>query len=656
MRPNLRNIKILVLGVFACLNTSPALSLDLINSYQLALENDREFSAARNTFEAVKQSQRQAKGQYYPTLNVSLEHIETEQQINRSDNEVFGQGLSDFPTDDLTVSLTQPIFRWDFISDRRVAKAEVLEAEYQFVAAEQELVLRTAEAYLLALAANDNEFVTRSELEAVEQQLKLAEKRLDVGLASPAEVHESQARFQLNQAEVIVAENDIVSRNESLRTITGSEPGDLMPLLTDFEMAAPDPADPEMWVERAMESNLAVKAREAALQVAAAEHKRQQADRYPTLGLTARFNNRDTGGSLFGGGSDVDTEDIVLRADWTVFQGGVLRARIKEALYNKQRAEDDLELERNNVRRDTRNAYLGVVSSIARANALKASLDAQELTVQAKQKGFETGSASNIEVLDAKRDFFFVQRDYLKARYDYLLSLLNLKRQVGSLSPEDLEKINGLLSTASVQSVSELKLARNHSIPAEVQNASEVVETSVEQKKAADDLQQLRLKEEAGEGAEKLLEPAVEVLDSDIRHQLSGHRWLFEIGADRYSNQLATLHTIEQAKNYIDRSSIVDSYYFRSTAANGETMFYVLAGDYKSLASAKEAANAAGLSKVWTRQISNIQNGRCQSASSQRKEIVAQLRLLCQQRGLVFGEENKGNQTAMNSASNHTGA
>ena len=76
-------------------------------------------------------------------------------------------------------------------------------------------------------------------------------------------------------------------------------------------------------------------------------------------------------------------------------------------------------------------------------------MDAQENAVKAKIKGFETGSNSNIAVLDAKRDFYFVQRDYLKSRYEYLLSLLNLKRQVGSLSPEDLQMVNNMLSSSA---------------------------------------------------------------------------------------------------------------------------------------------------------------------------------------------------------------
>ena len=420
---------------------------DLLTVYQLAVENDDVLKAAQNDNLAVRQVQRQKKGLYYPSLDLGFDSIQTNQVINRSENEVFGSGESDFDTDVLSVSLTQPIFRLGFFRQRKVAKAEVSQADYQLAAAEQELILRSAEAYLLSLAAEDNVRVTRTEGEVFEQQLKLTSKRLDVGMAHPAEVYESRARVDFSLAELIAAENEVVNQAEGLRIITGVAIDDLSPLKEDILMVPPEPADQDRWIEMALVNNLSMKALEAARDVAAAEHKSIKSGFYPSIDFVANFNNRDSGGSLFGGGSDVDTTDLMLRGNWNLLQGGITRARVKEAFYLLQRAEDELELMRATVRRETRNAYLGVVSSIAKADALKSSMESQAYTAKAKRKGFETGTIPNIQVLDAERDFFFVQRDYLKARYQYFLNLLQLKQQVGSLSPADLEMINGVLQT-----------------------------------------------------------------------------------------------------------------------------------------------------------------------------------------------------------------
>ncbi len=619
-------------GLSIGLLSGAVFATDLLHVYQLAQQHDKTFSAARNEFEAVKQTQRQANGLYYPNVAFRYDRIETDQQINRSDNEVYGTGKSSYATDDVSLTLTQPIFRWDYFTQRKVAKAEVRQAEYQFTAAEQDLMLRTAEAYLLSLAAADNEFVTRTELESMGQQLKLAQKRLEVGLGNATEVYESRARVEFTQSEVIAAENTVVDREEGLRTIIGEAPGDLMPLRDDFQMAPPDPADADMWMERAAQSNLTLRAAEAAVEVASAEHKLQQADRYPTVGLVADFNNRDAGGSLFGGGSDVDTDEVLLRAEWTIFQGGILRARIKEALYQLQRAQDDLERERRNVRREARNAYLGVVSNIAKASALKSSLDAQALTVQAKQKGFETGANSNIQVLDAKRDFFVVQRDYLKARYDYLLSLLNLKQQIGSLSPDDLEMINGLLKTASINSVSELKRAQAVPMPAAVTDAP----GSEPEFDTAPGVAEIAASEKPQVGETFATPTATDAGTVSEQRQIESHLWLFDQSPDQFSIQTASVDAEHKAEHYIVENNLPDAHYFLSPGI-GQFWYYVLSGSYASYRDAQNAADALALDQVLIRKISAVQTGRCNVAASQPEVVAQRVKQLCSDSTLSTG-------------------
>jgi len=419
---------------------------DLMELYGLALENDRTLSAAENQYRAVQQARKQATRQYFPNLTASYEHSETHQDIISSENEVFDRGTADFPTDTFSVTLTQPLFRWDLFVERRAAGAEARQAEYTFASAQQGLMLRTAEAYMNGLAASDAVELAAGEADAVEQQMNRAERRLEVGMANATEVHESRARYQLTRSDLIQARTARADATEALVVISGREPGPLAPLALEIDLAPPNPPEVDDWIERALENNLDIKAAEAAVEAALQERKRQRADLYPNVDLVASFNKRDTGGSLFGGGSEVDTAEVLVRAEWNLFQGGTIWARSKEAQFALQRARDELVLQRREVRRATRNAFNGVMDGISRVRALEQSMEAQALTVDAKQKGFETGANSNLEVLDAQRDFYLARRDYLQARYNYVLSVLELKRQVGDLSPADLERVNNMLA------------------------------------------------------------------------------------------------------------------------------------------------------------------------------------------------------------------
>jgi outer membrane protein len=57
----------------------------------------------------------------------------------------------------------------------------------------------------------------------------------------------------------------------------------------------------------------------------------------------------------------------------------------------------------------------------------------------------EVGERTNVDALDARRRVFEAERDYARARYDYLTNLVRLRLAAGTLLPADLEAINAYL-------------------------------------------------------------------------------------------------------------------------------------------------------------------------------------------------------------------
>jgi outer membrane protein len=97
------------------------------------------------------------------------------------------------------------------------------------------------------------------------------------------------------------------------------------------------------------------------------------------------------------------------------------------------------------VLQQTRQAYLGVLAGMSYVKALQQALQSSEKALRATNAGFEVGTRTAIEVLDAQRELFRGQRDFASARYEYLLNTLRLKSAVGLLSNDDLEQINNWL-------------------------------------------------------------------------------------------------------------------------------------------------------------------------------------------------------------------
>ena len=128
-----------------------------------------------------------------------------------------------------------------------------------------------------------------------------------------------------------------------------------------------------------------------------------------------------------------------------IFEGGIVVSRTHEAEHRYTQALEEVERQKRAVQRQARDAYLGVVAGISRVNALKQAVVSNETLVEASEAGFEVGTRTTVDVVAAQRELFRARRDYSRARYDYLLDTLRLKRASSTLAPADLAKISAWL-------------------------------------------------------------------------------------------------------------------------------------------------------------------------------------------------------------------
>ncbi len=91
-----------------------------------------------------------------------------------------------------------------------------------------------------------------------------------------------------------------------------------------------------------------------------------------------------------------------------------------------------------------------MTAGISKVKALQQTLRSSETAAKATEAGFLAGYHTPLDVIIAERGRLSVQRDYTRARYNYLLDTLRLKQAVETMSPEDLAKVNGWLAAAPV--------------------------------------------------------------------------------------------------------------------------------------------------------------------------------------------------------------
>lgn len=433
-------------GLFiAILLPSQVFGETLLEAYALAAKNDAKFRAVQAEAKASGTIIDQARAGFLPTVKIDIEKTRTRQEILSSENSVFKAGNKTYPTDSRTLSVTQPIFRKDVIERFEQAQSVVKQAGYTLLAAEQDLQLRTVAAYLLVLAAKDSLALASAEREAVEKLLHLVREKRKMGLGTITQLLDSEARFAVTQAREIEANNKLRDAYQGLREITGGPIESVQSLREEIPLENPQPAAIQNWLEAAFEQNLILKARLEAVEVARREMERQRAGHYPSLMMVLNHNRKDSGSTLYGGGSDVNTTDLTLRLTIPIYEGGLTTAVTNEASYRFQKVQEEYELERRVVERATRSAFDGAHSGVNLIKALKQSVIAQQSSLEAKTEGYKAGLLTLLPVLDAQRDLYMAKRDYAQSRYDYLMSTLKLKQATGTLSEVDMEIIGASL-------------------------------------------------------------------------------------------------------------------------------------------------------------------------------------------------------------------
>lgn len=417
----------------------------LMDMYRLAVQNDPRLAAARFEHEASQQGSRAALAGLLPSVIGTGEKTRERQDIKSSQTSVIGPGVSTFPIEAWTLTVTQPLFKLDAWERMKQAEASERQALAQRVAAEQALMVRVANAYVGVLAASDSLDFATAERTSVDKQLQLAKERVARGLATVINLHDAQARFSQTEAQVIEAGATLDDARRAMSEILGQLPASFPPLRNEIPTPLPEPDNVQRWVETAVQQNPGLRAKRYAADVAEQEMKKQRAGYAPTLNLVGRYNNRDQGGTLFGGGSHVETSDISLQLNLPFYEGGSTTALTEEASLRYRKSLQESEAEMRAVDRQTRAAYLGIVSASSRVKALQQGVVSQQSALQAKEESYRAGLLTLIAVLDAERDLYFARRDFAKARYDYLLNGLRLKQSTGTLSDGDLQAVDALL-------------------------------------------------------------------------------------------------------------------------------------------------------------------------------------------------------------------
>jgi len=414
-------------------------AFDLSNAYDLALDNDIQFQIVSSNLLAAEAAIPQAQAAFKPQLSAQAKGA----YLN-SDN----SNSSSFSNTSVNGSLiySQVLYNQQSSAGTEAAQAKYEQAKISLKTAQEDLIIRTAEAYFNILSAQDNLEFALIEKKAIARQLEQAEKRFEVGLTAITDVREAEAKFDTSVAQALASQNQLDINRQGLELITGPFTAHSLNSLNSSSLllATPQPNDSQYWIEQAMLNNSSVLSAKANLAIIAANRKKVASADSPTVIASGSYGLTQSDHSISNENTANDI-NVSITLNVPLYTGGLNSALLAEQEANYQSAKNTVLLQKRIAAQQARTLFLTIVSGVSQIKALKQASNSSQTALEATNAGFEVGTRTSVDVLTSINDTYRSKRDESSARYDYLLNLLKLKQAVGQLSLGDIDLTNGYI-------------------------------------------------------------------------------------------------------------------------------------------------------------------------------------------------------------------
>ncbi|MBY8073809.1 outer membrane channel protein TolC [Vibrio fluvialis] len=408
---------------------------DLAQIYDQAKQNDPQLLSAAAQRDAAFEAINSSRSSLLPQINLTAGY-----NINRSDVD-----LRDSDKLSAGINFSQELYDRSSWVSLDTAEKQARQADAQYANSQQSLMLRVAQAYFDVLSAQDNLEFVRAEKAAVGRQLEQTKQRFEVGLSAITDVHDAQAQYDTVLADEVLAENSLINSYESLREITGQEHTNLSILDTNRFSTSRTTESMEALIEQAQEKNLSLLSARISQDVAKDNISLASSGHLPSLTLDGGYNyGREYNDNYSSYDNYHENNDFNIALNLTVplYSGGNVSSQTKQAEYAYVAASQDLEASYRSVVKNVRAYNNNINASIGSVRAYEQSVISAQSALDATEAGFDVGTRTIVDVLDATRTLYSVKKNLSDARYSYIINVLQLRQAVGTLSEQDIIDVN----------------------------------------------------------------------------------------------------------------------------------------------------------------------------------------------------------------------
>ncbi|MEP3429397.1 MAG: TolC family outer membrane protein [Roseibium sp.] len=420
----------LMSGVAAATLTSasvePVQAETIRESLSIAYTNNPTLNAARAQLRSVDENVPQALSGWRPTVTAGASAGGIRSRIdNRFDSYRNNASIS------LTIS--QTIFRgFRTINSTRQAEAVVRAQRESLFSTEQDTLLGAATVYVDVIRDTALVSLQRSDLKFLQEQVRAAKDRFEVGEGTRTDVSQAEARAAEARASLNVALANLNASRAVYRQIVGIEANNLS---ADTSIKRQVPKSLDVALQISEDKQPLIRQAQQLVDAAIFNIKGIEGELLPTVTLDGSIG-RDWNPS-----ANVDTNDnaqIFGNVSIPIYQGGAVSSRVRQAKEELGQTRLQLDIARDQVRANVISAWGNYQAAEASIVAAQAAVEAQQLALEGVIEEQRVGQRTTLDVLDAQRELVTQQSNLVSAQRNRITGGYQLVASIGQLDAESL--------------------------------------------------------------------------------------------------------------------------------------------------------------------------------------------------------------------------
>ncbi len=402
------------------LTLDEAVNYALRNAFSIRLQQ----SAVRKNRAKIDE----VKASAYPQLKTTTTYTRNQHEISSK----FGGGS--FVTQPLqtTIFNSQLSFSLDLVGNIsraiRATKLSALSADAMYDATENDVRQNTRIAFFNVLRAEESVKVFQTAVLDAQERHKQADQLFKGAQIAKIELMRYETQVDQAKADLIGGQNNLVlSKNQFNLAIA-------RPIETSVELVPPAElpslgAGPESLVASAYKNRPDVRQWNYSIESLALVRKAQELGLMPTLDFNLNYSRNL---ATLGFGQSVDSKNAQLILKFPIYDGGLNRAKVREAKEDESQAKTQLEQLKLQIANEVRTALANLDSARARMENGKEQVRLAEEVFRLAKVKQNAGEGTYVEVIDAEAVLVQARNALVAARYDYYSAYAQLQRAVGN--------------------------------------------------------------------------------------------------------------------------------------------------------------------------------------------------------------------------------